>query len=54
MTSAIRAAPGTGRKSLRLLMQELEKERDYDVLNLSMMHKNRLIEEVLFESEQVH
>ncbi|UUZ79952.1 hypothetical protein LJK88_33770 [Paenibacillus sp. P26] len=37
-----------------LLMQELEKERDYDVLNLSMMHKNRLIEEVLFESEQVH
>ncbi|WP_281886111.1 hypothetical protein [Paenibacillus sp. YYML68] len=37
-----------------LLMEELDKEKDYETLNLSMMHRNRLIEEVLFETEQVH
>ncbi|MBP1154798.1 MULTISPECIES: hypothetical protein [unclassified Paenibacillus] len=37
-----------------LLMEELDKEKDYEAINLSMMHKNRLIEEVLFETEQVH
>lgn len=36
------------------LMQELEKEKDYDVINLSMMHRNRLIEQMIFETEQVH
>ncbi|GCL71076.1 hypothetical protein PN4B1_09800 [Paenibacillus naphthalenovorans] len=37
-----------------LLMEELDKEKDYDTINLTMMHKNRLIEEVLFETEHVH
>lgn len=37
-----------------LLMEELDKEKDYVAINLSMMHKNRLIEEVLFETEHVH
>ncbi|MDQ1909751.1 hypothetical protein RAC89_04420 [Paenibacillus sp. GD4] len=37
-----------------ILMQELDKEKDYDTINLSMMHRNRLIEEMMFESEQVH
>ncbi|SDC23679.1 hypothetical protein SAMN02799630_00875 [Paenibacillus sp. UNCCL117] len=37
-----------------LLMEELDKEKDYEAINLSMMHRNRLIEEVLFETEQVH
>ncbi|WP_088835366.1 hypothetical protein [Paenibacillus tyrfis] len=37
-----------------LLMEELDKEKDYSALNLSMMHNNRLIEEVLFETENVH
>ncbi|MCZ8512117.1 hypothetical protein O9H85_06685 [Paenibacillus filicis] len=37
-----------------MLMQELEKEKDYDLINLSMMHKNRLIEEMFFETEQLH
>jgi len=37
-----------------MLMQELDKEKDFDTINLSMMHQNRLIEEVLLETEQVH
>lgn len=37
-----------------LLMEELDKEKDYEALNLSMMHRNRLIEEVLFETETIH
>lgn len=37
-----------------LLMEELDKEKDYEAINLTMMHKNRLIEEVLFETEHVH
>lgn len=37
-----------------ILMQELDKEKDYDTINLSMMHRNKLIEEMLFETEQVH
>lgn len=37
-----------------LLMQELDKEKDFETMNLSMMHRNRLIEEVLFETESVH
>ncbi len=37
-----------------LLMEELDKEKDYSALNLTMMHNNRLLEEVLFETETVH
>lgn len=37
-----------------LLMEELDKEKDYDAINLSMMHRNKLIEEILFETETIH
>ncbi|WP_159887140.1 hypothetical protein [Paenibacillus puerhi] len=37
-----------------LLMEELDKEKEYEAINLSMMHRNRVIEEVLFETEQLH
>jgi hypothetical protein len=37
-----------------LLMRELDKERDYKELNLSMLHRNMKIDEMHFVSEQVH
>jgi len=37
-----------------LLMRELDKEKDYQTLNLSVMHGNEKIDEMLFESENVH
>lgn len=37
-----------------LLMRELDKEKDYKTFNLSVMHANEKIDEMLFESETVH
>lgn len=37
-----------------LLMRELDKEKDYQTINLSIMHRNEKIDEILFESEPVH
>jgi len=37
-----------------LLMRELDKERDYESFNLSVMYKNELIDEMLFEVERIH
>lgn len=37
-----------------LLMEELDKEKDYDSFNVSMMVKNRLIDEIYFETETIH
>ncbi|MEF3302595.1 hypothetical protein [Paenibacillus sp. GYB003] len=37
-----------------LLMQELDKEKDYDSLNLSMLVNNRLIDDIVYETEIVH
>jgi hypothetical protein len=37
-----------------LLMRELDKEKDYKTLNLSVIHRNEKIDEMLFESETVH
>jgi len=37
-----------------LLMEELEKEKDYNTLNLSILYRNKLIEEIMFETEQIH
>ncbi|MEY9092796.1 hypothetical protein [Paenibacillus sp. RC84] len=34
----------------RLLMEELDKEQDYDSLHLSMLYRNKLIDELLFEN----
>lgn len=37
-----------------LLMQELDKEKEYETINLTMLHRNEPIEEIMFQSEQVH
>lgn len=37
-----------------LLMQELDNEKHYDSLNLTMLHNNEAFEEMLIESETVH
>ncbi|MDF2721621.1 MAG: hypothetical protein K0Q59_1296, partial [Paenibacillus sp.] len=37
-----------------LLSMELDKERDYDSLNLTMLHNNVPIDEIWFESETFH
>lgn len=37
-----------------LLMQELDKEKDYSGLNLSLMFKNELVDELVFDNEPVH
>ncbi|MGM0880125.1 MAG: hypothetical protein ACQEXQ_03685 [Bacillota bacterium] len=36
------------------LMKELDKERDYDGLNLSLMFKNELVDELIIDNEPVH
>ncbi|WP_166242475.1 hypothetical protein [Paenibacillus turpanensis] len=37
-----------------LLMQEIDKERDYDTFNLTVMCNNRPVDEMMFEMEAVH
>ncbi|MFD0695842.1 hypothetical protein ACFQZT_17320 [Paenibacillus sp. GCM10027628] len=37
-----------------LLLEELDKEQDYETLNLSMLYRNKLIDEILFETEHIH
>ncbi|MBE1441043.1 hypothetical protein [Paenibacillus sp. OAS669] len=37
-----------------LLMQELDKEKDFETFNVTMLFKNKPFEELMFESEQVH
>lgn len=37
-----------------MLLEELDKEKDYDSFNVSVMMKNKLIDEILFETERVH
>ncbi|PZD96182.1 hypothetical protein DNH61_09785 [Paenibacillus sambharensis] len=37
-----------------LLMRELDKEKDYDGLNLSLMYRNERVDEIIFENETVH
>lgn len=37
-----------------LLMQELDKEKDYDSVHLTMLLNNRPIDEILYETEQLH
>lgn len=38
-------------KIAALIMRELDKERDYDSFSLSVLYRNRLIDELLFENE---
>ncbi|MCS7460119.1 hypothetical protein N0M98_08195 [Paenibacillus doosanensis] len=37
-----------------LLMQELDKEKDFETFNVTMLFQNQPFEEMLFENEQVH
>ncbi|TBL81348.1 hypothetical protein [Paenibacillus thalictri] len=37
-----------------LLMQELDKEKDFEQMNLTMLHKNEPFEELMLESEPIH
>jgi hypothetical protein len=37
-----------------LLLEELDKEKDFESVNLTMLHQNQLIDEILFETEQLH
>lgn len=37
-----------------LLLDELDKEKEYETFNLSMLYRNKLIDEILFETEQFH
>lgn len=37
-----------------LLMQELDKEKDYDSVHFTMLLNNRPIDEILYETEQLH
>lgn len=37
-----------------LLLEELDKEKEYETVNLSMLYRNKLIDEILFETEHVH
>lgn len=37
-----------------LLLEELDKEKEYDSFNVAMMVRNKLIDEILFETERLH
>ncbi|UJF31567.1 hypothetical protein [Paenibacillus hexagrammi] len=37
-----------------LLLEELDKEKEYETVNLSMLFRNKLIDEILFETEHIH
>nr|WP_205516920.1 hypothetical protein [Paenibacillus sp. SYP-B3998] len=37
-----------------LLLEELDKENEYDTFNVSMLYRNKLIDEILFETDQLH
>mgnify|MGYP006976754615 CR=1 FL=1 len=48
-------ASPTDRENMAMaVLRELDKERDCDSLNLTMMHRDRRIENILFENEQIH
>ncbi|MDD9265638.1 hypothetical protein ACFPES_01195 [Paenibacillus sp. GCM10023248] len=37
-----------------LLLEELDKEKEYETFNVSMLYRNKLIDEIWFETEQLH
>lgn len=37
-----------------LLLDELDKEKEYETFNISMLYRNKLIDEIMFETEQFH
>lgn len=45
---------GEREKIASLVMQELDKEKDYDLISFTMLCNNRPIDEIVFENEPVH
>ncbi|SDO28281.1 hypothetical protein SAMN04487897_11159 [Paenibacillus sp. yr247] len=37
-----------------LLLEELDKEKEYETFNVSMLYRNKLIDEIWFETDQFH
>ncbi|NOU86767.1 hypothetical protein GC102_13415 [Paenibacillus sp. LMG 31460] len=37
-----------------LLLEELDKEKEYETFNVSMLYRNKLIDEIWFETDQYH
>ncbi|BFT70583.1 hypothetical protein PAENIP36_20250 [Paenibacillus sp. P36] len=37
-----------------LLLEELDKEKEYETFNVSMLYRNKLIDEIWFETDQLH
>lgn len=37
-----------------LLLDELDKEKEYETFNVSMLYRNKLIDEIWFETDQLH
>lgn len=48
------AEPGEREKIATLVMQELDKEKDYDTISFTMLQMNKPIDEIVFENEPVH
>lgn len=46
--------PGTREKIASLIMQELDKEKDYSMISFTMLCNNKPIDEIVFENEPVH
>jgi len=46
--------PGEREKIATLVMQELDKEKDYETISFTMLHQNMPIDEIVFENEPVH
>lgn len=46
--------PGEREKIAALVMQELDKEKDYDTISFTMLQHNKPIDEIVFENEPVH
>jgi hypothetical protein len=46
--------PGEREKIATLIMQELDKEKDYDTISFTMLQHNKPIDEIVFENEPVH
>lgn len=46
--------PGEREKICALIMQELDKEKDYDTISFTIMHQNRPVDEIIFENETAH
>lgn len=46
--------PGEREKIATLVMQELDKEKEYDTISFTMLYRNKPIDEIVFENDPVH